>query len=243
MRDTERSLLALGAGGPVPTGDEDPDDGPELPRRYLLARGRGFSELACLPVPWTTETGSRVVIETLVRRSPLPGEAVLAMSPRDPKMGPALGYMAAGSLGSAQLLFDHAQDLLYGKLVNPLAATAGGYVLMAIEAGASAAQWKDWVPNLAGWFPWLPDGTIQLGRLLLRHRRGPDDVAQARAALFEAYDRGLPFYSLGLQWLVEGLSWFAAEDAEAARRLANVREIAWRANLQQPFTTIRLGPR
>jgi hypothetical protein len=148
--------------------------------------------------------------------------------------------MANGSLDRAQLLFAQAQDLLYGKMVNPLAAAAGGYVLLAVERGPEVERWHDWVPNLANWYSWLPDGMIQPGRLALR-RRDPAALDDARAAFFQAHRRGLPFFTLGLQWMVDGLSLLAAANVRGARpRLKEVQQVAWRANLQQPFTTLRL---
>jgi len=240
--DAEHELARLGRNGPLGPQERDTGGSGPTPRRYVLSSSTsGIVELACVPLPWETETGGPVAVELLVRRDPLPGEATLAMSPRDPNIGPALGYMASGSLANARLLFEQARELLYGKFRNPLAAAAGGYVLTATEQADERQDWQAWVPNLAMWFPWLPDGAIQHGRLLLRHRRGKEDVDLARAALFAAYDRGLPFYSLGLQWLVDGLSLFAARDREARTRLAKVQAVAWRANLQQPFTTIRLS--
>ena len=242
--DVDRQVALLGCEGPLAPGAADRGPaGPRL-RRYVVSRSpTGYAELACVPVPWQTAEGGLAPVELLVRVNPLAGESTLAMSPRDPEVGAALGYMASGSLANARILVDQAVDLLYSKMLNPLAAAAGGYVLIATEQRDEDQTWHGWVPNLASWFEWLPDGAIQHARLLLRHRRGPEDVDQAREALFTAYDRGLPFYSLGLQWLVDGLSMFASQDPEARARLARVQSVAFRANLQQPFTTIRLSER
>jgi hypothetical protein len=231
--------------GPASDDEQDlallADDSGPTPRRYVISQSTsGIIELACVPLPWNTEAFGRVPVELLVRNHPLPGEAVLSMSPRDPEIGPALGYMASGSLVNARVMFEQARDLLFGKFRNPLAASAGGYVLVATDPGGQAEAWRHWVHNLAEWFPWLPDGAIQHGRLLLRHRQGKEDVDLARTVLFAAYDRGLPFYSLGLQWLIDGLSLLAARDGEARRRLARVQAVGWRTNYQQAFTTIRL---
>jgi hypothetical protein len=240
-RDDDREIMTLGAAGPV--SDRPTDSGPPnpTPRRYVVAiQARGPAEIACLPVPWDGGPAGRVPIEVLVRRHPLPGEAVLAMSPRDPTIGSALGYMGSGSLANARVIFDRALAMLYGKQINPFGAAAGGYVLLATDLGERDQPWHQWIENLAEWFDWLPDGMILLGRLRLKHRRNAEDVIGARRAMFAAYDRGLPFYSLGLQWLVDGLSLLATDDPESRRRLANVQRVTWRANLQQPFTTIRL---
>ena len=244
VRDEARQIFAFGADGPIRDDQRDPGRSGELPRRYLIAsQSRGPVELACLPVPWDSGGLGRVPIEVLVRRHPLVGESMIAMSPRDPVIGSALGYMGTGALANARIIFDRALDLLYGKQINPLGAAAGGYVLLATDQGEQDENWHQWIENLARWFPWLPDGMILYGRLRMKRRRGEADVEEAKGAFFEAFDRGIPFYSLGLQWLVDGLGLLATRDAEAQKRLAQVQEVAWLANLQQPFTTIRLRDR
>ncbi len=244
LEQAEYRRYAFGAEGPTAPGGGAYGGGPGLPRRYVVSiRARGPVEVACLPVPWPTLNGPTPV-ELLVRHQPKPGEAVLAMSPDDPVVRSAIGYMAAGSLSNARLMFENARDLLFGKMLNPLAAAAGGYVLLATQQGSGAEPWHPWTRNLANWFDWLPDGMIQYGRLRLLRRTGEADVTAAREAFFAAYDRGIPFYSLGLQWLVDGLSLLATgDDQEARDRLKAVQQVTWRANLQQPFTTLRLRDR
>lgn len=241
-RDDLRAKLTVGGDGPVQSDDRDRSYGTPPPRRYLIAvRPRGGSELACLPAPWDAGRYGRVPIEILVRREPLPGEATLAMSPKDPGVGSALGYVGSSNLKNARLVFDQAKDLLFGKMINALGAAAGGYVLLATEHEPGEHEWHGWIRNLSTMFKWLPDGMIQYGRLRLQRRQTEADIDEARKAFFVAYDRGLPYYSLGLQWLVDGLSLLASrDDPEARHRLNEVQEVLWRANLAQPFTTIRL---
>jgi hypothetical protein len=131
--------------------------------------------------------------------------------------------------------------MLYGKMISPLAAAAGGYVLLATETTNEPSDWHRWVGNLHAWFDWLPDGAILYGRLRLRHRRSDQDVAAASDALKTAFNRGLPYYSLGLQWLVEGLSMLASRDKDAARMLDQVRAVSWQVNPRQTFTTLRIS--
>lgn len=99
-------------------------------------------------------------------------------------------------------------------------------MLLATEHEAGEHEWHTWVKNLADLFEWLPDGMIQYGRLRLLRRQGESDIQEARAAFFQAYDRGLPYYSMGLQWLAEGLSLLASrDDVDARPRLASVQEV------------------
>lgn len=244
MRDNERQIFSIGAGGQANDDKRDRSRAGVTPRRYVVAvQPEGPVELACLPVPWQNGLQGRVPIEVLVRRQPLHGETMIAMSPRDPSIGSALGYMGTGALANARVIFDRARALLFEKQINPLGAAAGGYVLLATDQGQQDQAWHQWIENLANWFGWLPDGMILLGRLRMRSRRNEADLRVARQAFFDAYDRGIPYYSLGLQWLVDGLGLLATNDNEARKRLAAVQRVAWLANLQQPFTTLRLRDR
>lgn len=239
-RESGWTQYRVGGGGDLePWAQHDPVGGTYEPRRYLLVQTSASHWLVPAPVPWRTLEGTAAV-DLLVRDAPV---AQVAVSPVDPEIGPVLAYLMGGAAQDARLLVDRgeAKDLLFGKMMNPLAAAAGGYALLATEATGDTA-WHRWIHNLAEWFDWLPDGAVQQGRLLLRHRRGPDDVHRARDAFVRAYARGLPFYTLGLIWLVDGLALFAGSgDAEAREMLAPVQEASWRVDLAQPFTTLRLG--
>jgi hypothetical protein len=135
---------------------------------------------------------------------------------------------------------ERAQGMLYDKQENPIAAAAGGYALVATATATTEEPWHHWIRNLMG-FEHLPDGAIQWARLRLRIRRQDSDVAQARDALKIAYRRGLPFYSLGVKWLTEGLEWFAGRDSQMQSMLENVRRVAWHTNFRQPLTILKVG--
>ncbi|WP_163542313.1 hypothetical protein [Occultella kanbiaonis] len=234
-------LYRFGAGGSLTWLAEDPVPGGPLPRRYLVARGGEGVTLVPVPVPWRMASGGAAAVDVLVRD--LPDAPLILLSPMEPDLAPVLGFLSAGSAQPARVLVDHARSRLFEKMMNPLAAAAGGYVLLATEETGDTA-WHPWIANLAAWFDWLPDGAVLRGRLLLRHRSGSDDVQAAREAFVTAYRRGLPFYTLGLQWLVDGLRTFAgAGDEEAGRMLTTAQEVAWHADLAQPFATLRSGSR
>ena len=70
------------------------------------------------------------------------------------------------------------------------------------------------------------------------------DIEEARDALFKAYGRGLPFFSAGVRWLLNGLTIFADDDDTEAREMAKrVHRVSLRTDMSQPFTVIRMGPR
>ena len=84
---------------------------------------------------------------------------------------------------------------------------------------------------------------IQYGTMRLRLRKSADDVRAAAGAFKEAYRRGLPFYGMGVRWLLDGLERTAAEDAEEQEMATAVRRLASRLHPQSTFTILRLGQR
>lgn len=92
-------------------------------------------------------------------------------------------------------------DAVYAKTENPLAATAG--VLAAVACGPiiSAGLKEQWLENLTNWFVGLPDGPVALGR----HRQREGRMNEARQAYSTALSRGIPVFSLAVDWLAEGL--------------------------------------
>jgi len=45
---------------------------------------------------------------------------------------------------------------------------------------------------------------------------------------------------MGVQWLLDGLSYFADTDPEVHEMLGHVRRVAWRTDMRSPFAMIRL---
>jgi hypothetical protein len=210
------------------------------PPRYFAAVPRSDSlELISLPVPWKVRDGEADV-EVVVSEASDSDKFCAAAMVRDEELGILLGYLSSGSLPAARRIAETAKALLYDKMTNPYAAAAGAYALVGTALKADQ-EWHQWVAKLMKRFPHVPDGAIQWGQLKLRLRRSPEDIQEATKAFKLAYSRGLPFYSLGMRWLLDGLESISAEDAEANAMLKYVRQLAWRINYQQPFTILRLG--
>jgi hypothetical protein len=204
-----------------------------------------------VPVPfrWLTLDYKPVPIEFVVNRST---ESV-SVTVADPEFAPVLGYLASGhSELAARSLKDVSLGLLFGKVENPFAAAAGGYVLVQSwisgQEDEHAWNWRQWIQNLANWFPFLPDGAILEGRVLLSL---DSPVAREQAALrfLQAFSRGVPYFSAGLRMLVEGL--LTIDDAplpselrqrfEVAKR--HVRQWATWMDPREPFTTLHIPER
>jgi hypothetical protein len=220
---------------------------PSTCRRFLTVRLGDEQEIVTLPFPWRdlSQPYQDGVADVLVRDEIANATAFRStVTIRDTTFGSALSFMTASGLESAGFLFDQAKDLLFQKAENPLAAAAGAYVLVSNQHEPKKEVWHDWIRNLMNFFPWLPDGAIQYGRLKLRDEESDGDVEEGRAALFSAYRRGLPFFSAGVRWLLSGLTVLAdGDDSEAEQMMRIVHRVSLRTDMSQPFTVIRLGQR
>lgn len=137
-------------------------------------------------------------------------------------------YLAAGHLREAAGLASAAEQLLAGKVADPIGATMGGYALLRL---GRLGQLHDWPANLAAWFQWLPDGAIVAGELAAL--RG--DPASAREHFGEAVRRGVPLFTDGLS-LVARRAAEGLVDGPDARRLA---ALAARATIGPLTVTVR----
>jgi hypothetical protein len=212
------------------------------PREFVSVVWRNERYVIALPLPWPAlDGGMGVAAQIMVRRRPIEGRLQIGVAVLDGIFGPLSGFMTPGTLSKAAVVVDQAYDMLFDKTRNPLAAAAAGYILIA--AGDTAERdWHEWVGNLERLFPGLPDGAVLRGSLLLRHARDQAELYQAREAFLHAYDRGIPYFSIGVSWLLDGLMLFSG-DPEVDDKLANVERVARRLDLSQAFTVMRLGNR
>ncbi|ARX80731.1 MULTISPECIES: hypothetical protein [Streptomyces] len=220
-------LYRFGPTGPVGAVGDPPGE-----RQFLVVEAEESVRLVTLPLPWG---GSEVEVLVNLRQSPT-GSAV-AITVRDPAIGAGLAYMSLGALDMAAQLFTDVEAMLYSKHQNPLAAAAGAYVLIGTDHTRGETYWDPWLERLADSFPWISDGAIL--RAIRMLRRASPDLRRARDGLIEACDRGIPFYTLGLVWLVDGLSAFP-DDPACVRRLDEVRRLSWQADMRQPFVILDL---
>jgi len=215
----------------------------QLPRWYALAKSVKALQLVSVPAPWfNLDNSHELPVELLVRQSE-GGDLEASFSVPDLDLSTALGYMSRGALQAAAHLVDQADavNMLFLKWTNPLGAAGGAYILLGTQPLTDTRPWHEWVRNLMNHFPWLPDGAIQYAWLQLRQGSSPENRRRAREALIKAFSRGIPYYTLGLQWMIDGLTLLGEDDKEAQRMLRSVQQVTWRADMSQTFTSIGLA--
>ena len=237
-------------------GDENNWDGKYkcsmFTRQYLFVRGKdGPLQYGVLPLPWIIPEShsDEVAVEILLQEAEAQYKKAtqkVSITVQDPETATMIGYLGAGDMYSAETVFKHAQYLLFEKLSNPIAAAAGGYILLSGSQLDDHEKWHEWIGNLMRWFPWLPDGAIQYAWIRLRYPID-NDLSMVRTCLLEAFCRGLPFYSKGVAMLRDGLTICANDareknnqDKEVEYALQIVQNLALRTNPRQPFTTVTL---
>ena len=76
----------------------------------------------------------------------------------------------------------------------------------------------------------------------LRFPKSESSAEEARASLLEAFDRGIPYYSAGVSWLLDGMTQFA-DDPAVADKMKLVHRVALRLDVTQAFTVVRISDR
>ncbi len=217
--------------------------------RLLIWTPSGAELIFCPPYWQDVKRHQPAIVEIMLDVSDNDVEFRANTSVSGTYMATALAYMQSGSLPKAKHYLKQAAEVLFEKMDNPYAAAAGGYILLETlnwdlldEANSeyhhNYGNWRQWIENLKNWKPWLPDGAVLHGWSLVYS----DNYEDAKAVFKEAYNRGVPIYAAIFAKLLEGLKLFEHEDDEIKEMVKTLRGISWRTNMQQLFTTIRLGP-
>jgi hypothetical protein len=138
-----------------------------------------------------------------------------AVRMQDPAMDTVTGYLTGGRPDHVVQLAPSAEELLLGKVQDPIGATIGGYALLKLNELDRIHNWAD---NLSQWFDWLPDGAVIA--METAGRRGEDDHAYQLA--LTAVGRGIPLFSQGLSLLGNRVPGLLLDDdlaADARERL------------------------
>jgi hypothetical protein len=123
------------------------------------------------------------------------------------------------------------EDLLYGKVADPIAACVGAYALLRL---GELDRLHEWTENLKNWFDWLPDGLAIRAEHLAR--RGQH--AQALDNLLQLPERGLPYFSDGLAFALNRLRTYLSYEGkgELAGDLDKARQVLSALNPFAQFT-------
>jgi hypothetical protein len=180
----------------------------------------------------------------LIDRRAAPNEHVTAVIVEDSKWAGLLGFLASREIAAAAKLLDSdlgeiAVEAIADKLGNPLAAVAGALIAVATSNAYIEKKWDPWVANIAKWFRDIPDGPIVLGRRLLMRARTEDEIAEARRWFVEGFQRGVPFYSLAVDWLARGLESIPGDDEDLGRMQRVARALSGRVDPTRTFTVMR----
>jgi hypothetical protein len=209
-------------------------------RQFAHVEWLGQRFVVSLPLPWRALADqAEVRAQLMVHRPPLKYEVQMGVIVEDPDFAPMAGLMTASTLPKAAVAVKQSYDMLFRKMLNPLGAAAGGYVLLAAGEG-SGTDWHPWIDNLNDNFPSIPDGAILKASLRLRFPKNAASYVEARTALLEAFERGIPYYSAGVSWLLDGMT-LLADDPDIEKRMRLVHRIALRLDLSQAFTCIRVS--
>ena len=213
-------------------------------RSFALSRRGVGVDVISLPVPWPLNTNFPPVPVEVLREAGIGTTGRTTLTVCDPQIGGLLLYLKNAKIGAASTVLAAAaeqgliEELIEEKLRNPLAACAAAYVGLATLSGAEPPRWAPWLANVSNWFPWVPDGAIVHGAYLMKTATTQEDLDLASAAFVDAYRRGLPFYTAGVQQLMQGLYMFAGKSPEIAAMHKKVSAVALRVDAEQTFTVV-----
>jgi hypothetical protein len=220
---------------------EMPAETPPVFARVTMPDGR--VELAVVPSLGSEVSGGWNPY-LLVDRQAAVNEHLTAVIVKDQTWASLLGFLGSRDFAMGAMLLDSglgdsAVAAMQDKLSNPLAAVAGALIAVAAASPDTEKRWDPWLGNLANWFTNIPDGPIILARRRLVRARTAAHLAEARRWFVEGYKRGVPFYSLSVDWLARGLESIPADDIELAEMRKCARQLSNRVDPTSTFTVIR----
>jgi hypothetical protein len=211
---------------------------------WLQVRYENYSRIVALPV--ASANTSFVVIRSIPEAKDRAPFRIL-VSTGNYRVQSLLGYLSTGDFESARLVgsdwASNAEEMLQEKNQDPIGATVAGYFLL--RAG-ELSRLHDWTRNLANRFAWLPDGPVIRAWHLIYdssaaiHASGDDTIDAPREMLLAAAQRGLPYFSIGVRMLYDGLNVLAlqarGEDRQVNGALHSIRPYVTAAIWQSSTT-------
>jgi len=209
---------------------------------WITAHGEGWTEVAAVPSLGLRggrieDGGWSVTLE--VDPNAQPARSRVTAQVRSRQWSSLLSFLASRDFASSETLFSQspleAREALLYKVNNPIAACAGAIAAVATGRLERLEIPKGWLINLSNFFPGLPDGAV----ILARHALVSGRKAEAKQMFREAFGRGIPIYSVALEWLAQGLM-VLADDEDTNRLAAAARRMSDMSDPARVFTVLRL---
>lgn len=160
----------------------------------------------------------------------------------DPDLGMMTDMLPAGNAEAAHryasVAYTHAQsnDLRHIISTRPLELCAFAYAEHDLFAESA---WTTALASSEDWHGLISDISVLKGWRLLMTAKGTDDWRRAGMLFERAVETGVPYYSLGVKLLAEGLTMIASSMPEHDRSAELVRAVASRVIPSEAFTTVR----
>ncbi len=219
-----------------------------VPPTFVRATGSdGREECAVIPSignqGWSVGGGwsPHLIVDHRAARS----ETMTTAAVEDRNWTSLIGFVGSRDFGAGSVLLDRGLDrgaiaAMRDKISNPLAAIAGSLIAVSVAAPDSTKFWDSWLANIANWFPGIPDGPIVLARRKLVAARTKEQIAEARRWFEAGFRRGIPYYSLSVDWLAQGLNSLPGDDEELRAMRTAAQRVSMRVDPTRAFTVVRV---
>lgn len=219
-------------------------------RRWLIVSGKGKAQtLIAYPDGWACEDSDpfKLIMERKSDEGKQRFKWSASLKLMDPVYGSLVEYLTRRDISSTLSISESergkAATALYRKKQNPFSAVAAAYLLAL--SGVMDRKHYAWVENLCFRYMWMPDGAIALGWISL-NKETPDGMAYTEAKWWfsKAWSRGLPYYTVGLHILIDGLTLLYRVDPsdQAVRSMLSAAKAADVACVRtEPFTTLEIS--
>ncbi|MBX9691189.1 MAG: hypothetical protein K2Z81_02325 [Cyanobacteria bacterium] len=167
------------------------------------------------------------------------------ISLKNPIAASLLSYWISGDLVATKkvgtILLDQARNLLDAKFDDFTSACIAGYFLVWTRQTDKVPE--DWFDNLSTYFKQSSDSAVINAWRLLSAQRNEE----AFSAFIESAHRGLPLFTHGVRFLLDGLQMFANDDhwrsrkSEAVTAMNKLKRYANTIHWSRPYTLFSLS--
>jgi hypothetical protein len=173
------------------------------------------------------------------------GRAAATIAVADKRLETLLTYLAPGHVRQLSGAVDELNSevihsLVFNKGNNILAACAAAYAGLAVADRQKIPEWEKWIWNLRNFEQGKSDGCVLEARLLMLRNDGSEDREERMLkSLADAFNAGIPYFSVGVQVMRDILLALSANHEEARELLEKVAPVAARTDPYQLFTCLR----